>query len=133
MYANGLCITLNCVLYGIFCLSFLVLCVSCSNGLSVFFVLYLKFSVFVLYGMTLFVCMYSTYCIVLHGIGLYYITYIVCCTAFCVRVCMVCMKLYCVYSIACYLLDCKVGFFVCNDSWGVYSMSIGMMLSWMVW
>lgn len=111
MYANGLCITLNCVLYGICCLSFLVLCVWYSNGLSGFFVLYLEFSVFVLYAMILFVCMYCTYCIVLHGMGLYYIAYIVSYTAFCVRVCMVCMKLCCVCSITCYLLDCKVGFF----------------------
>lgn len=34
MYANGLYIVLDCVLYGIYCLSFLVLCVSYSNGLS---------------------------------------------------------------------------------------------------
>lgn len=35
MHANGLYIILDCVLYGVYCLSFLVLlCVSYSNGLS---------------------------------------------------------------------------------------------------
>lgn len=76
------------------------------------------------------VCMcglHILHCTAWYGVVLY-CTYGVLRCILCHGIYMVCMNLYCVYAIACYLLDCKIPCFVCNDSWGTHG--IPWVLAW---